>query len=76
MSLRRPVAPDGLGNLTAITTPDTIDPAILPTVGTPGTVGDATHIPVITTDTLGRVTATSTAAISSGTQRTFAYFAA
>ena len=37
-----------------------ITAADLPTVGTPGTYGDATHIPSITTDAQGRVTAVST----------------
>lgn len=47
----------------------------LSTVATGATVGDATHIPVITFTNAGRITSVTTATISSGTQRTFAYFA-
>jgi len=43
-------------------------------VTTAATVGSATQIPVITYDAKGRITGTSTAAITSGTQRTFAFF--
>lgn len=42
---------------------------------TPTTVGDATHIPIITYDAKGLITGSTDATISSGTQRTFAYFA-
>lgn len=38
----------------------------LPAVGTPGTYGDATHYPVITTDAQGRVTAVTTQVVSGG----------
>jgi hypothetical protein len=38
----------------------------MPAVGTPGTYGDATHIPILTTDTQGRVSAVSTAAVTAG----------
>lgn len=50
--------------------------ATLPTVGTPGTYGDATHVPQFTTDAKGRVTAVTAVLISGGSSggRTFAFF--
>lgn len=49
----------------------------LVTVISGSTVGDATHIPVLTYDSKGRITAVSTASPSAtaSTQRTFAFFA-
>jgi len=44
-----------------ITTTGTIS---LPSVGTAGTYGDATHVPVLTTDAYGRVTGVTNTAIS------------
>lgn len=38
------------------------------------TVGDATHVPVITYDNKGRVTGTSSATITTGASETFAFF--
>ncbi|HXB12660.1 MAG TPA: hypothetical protein VNZ45_11770 [Bacteroidia bacterium] len=47
----------------------------LASIVTAGTVGSSSLVPVITYDAKGRITATSTASISGGTQRTFAFFA-
>lgn len=55
---------------------DTIPSAILPDVVAAATVGDATHIPVVTYDAKGRITGTTTATITTGKQRTFAYWVA
>lgn len=48
---------------------------ILVNVVSGATVGDSTHIPVITYDNKGRITSTSTVVPAASTQRTFAYFA-
>jgi hypothetical protein len=47
----------------------------LVSVTTAGSVGSASQVPIITYDAKGRITSTSTASITSGTQRTFAFFA-
>lgn len=39
------------------------------------TVGSSTQVPVITYDNKGRITSTTTASLSTGTQRSFAFFA-
>lgn len=39
-----------------------------------GSVGDATHIPVLTYDNKGRITSATTATPSATTQRTFGYW--
>jgi len=49
---------------TAAITSGTIADARLPTKGTAGTYANATHVPVITTDAYGRVTAVTNTAIS------------
>ena len=49
---------------TAAITSGTIADARLPTTGTAGTYANATHVPVITTDAYGRVTAVTNTAIS------------
>jgi len=46
-----------------ITTTGTIS---MPSVGTSGTYGDATHVPVLTTDAQGRVTGVTNTAITAG----------
>lgn len=46
----------------------------LATVIAGSSVGDSTHIPVITYDNKGRITAVTTATPSAPTQRTFSYF--
>lgn len=50
-------------------------PALV-TIISGATVGDSTHIPVLTYDNKGRITAASTAipSVVAPTQRTFAYF--
>lgn len=53
---------------------DTIADAALPNLVTAGSVGSSTQVPVLTYDAKGRLTNVTTAAINSGTQRTFAYF--
>lgn len=47
----------------------------LAAIGSGATVGSATQIPVITYDTKGRITGTTTASPTASTQRTFAFFA-
>jgi hypothetical protein len=49
---------------TAQITSGTIDDARLVSVGTPGTYANASHVPVITTDSKGRVTAVTNTAIA------------
>lgn len=60
----------GLGGDLTATGPGNVT-GTLTSIVTAGTVGDATHIPVITYDAKGRIIGTTTATISSGTQRTF-----
>jgi hypothetical protein len=60
---------DLAGSSTSATSPQLV------AVTTGATVGSSTQVPVITYDAKGRITSTSTASISSGTQRTFAFFA-
>jgi hypothetical protein len=64
-------APGGLtsfnGRTTAAAVLTTADvAAVLPAVGTPGTYGDATHYPVVTTDAQGRVSTVTLQTVSSG----------
>ena len=49
---------------TAQITSGTIDDARLASIGTPGTYANASHVPVITTDAKGRVTAVTNTAIA------------
>ena len=49
---------------TAQLTSGTIDDARLASIGTPGTYANASHVPVITTDAKGRVTAVTNTAIA------------
>ena len=57
------IAGTGLSGGT-ITTSGTVS---MPNIGTAGTYGDATHVPVITTDAQGRVTAVTNTTITAGT---------
>ena len=53
---------------------DTLADAALPNVVTAGTVGSGTQVPVVTYDAKGRITSTTTAAISAGVDAPFAFF--
>jgi hypothetical protein len=64
-------APGGLtsfnGRSTAAAVLTTADvAAVLPSVGTPGTYGDATHYPIVTTDAQGRVSAVTLQTVAPG----------
>ncbi len=63
----------GLVQLAGDLTGTAASPALAAIV-TAGSVGSSSAVPVITYDAKGRITATTTAAISSGTQRTFPFF--
>lgn len=73
MAARRPLVQVG-GDVAEIPSGDTVDSAVLESVVAPGTVGDSTHIPVVTYDAKGRITATTTASPTAGGGRAFAFF--
>lgn len=53
-----------------------LSPTLSSTISAGGPIGSSTTVPVITYNAEGRLTAVTTATISAGTQRTFAYWMA
>lgn len=75
MASRRPVWFNrATGRYTEIATGDVVDSTLLENVIVGGSVGDTTHVPVLTYDAHGRLTAVSSAVISAGSSRAYAFF--
>lgn len=71
MAVRKPLVNTG-GDIAEIPAGDIVDSQFLESVITAGSVGDASHVPVLTYDAHGRITAVSTAPLSAG--RAFGFF--
>lgn len=73
MAVRRPLVIVS-GDVAEVPSGDTIDSAVLESTIVAGSVGDTTHIPVLTYDAHGRLTAVTTAIITAGVSRAFPFF--